>query len=58
MDNEVESETIKSLKNEYGVQVIKLNSLSTLSADDRKDKQDYVSIMMENINSIKLEVND
>jgi len=58
MDNEAESETIKSLKNEYGIQVIKLNSLSTLSADDRKDKQDYVSIMMENINSIKLEVND
>lgn len=57
-DNEEENETIKSLKDEYGVQTVSLNSLSTLSAEDRKDKKDYVSIMMDNINSIKLEVNN
>lgn len=58
MDDEEESETIKSFKDAYGVQTVKLNSLSTLSASDRKDKKDYISIMMDNINSIKLEVND
>lgn len=58
LDNEEENETIKSLKSSYNVQTIKLNSLSTLSASDRKDKKDYISIMMDNINSIKLEVNN
>lgn len=58
MDNEEESDTIKSLKEAYEVQIVRLNSLSTLSASDRKDKKDYISIMMDNINSIKLEVND
>lgn len=58
MDDEEESETIKSLKDAYGIQTVKLNSLSTLSASDRKDKKDYISIMMDNINSIKLEVNN
>lgn len=58
MDDEEESETIKSLKDAYGIQTVKLNSLSTLNASDRKDKKDYISIMMDNINSIKLEVND
>ena len=53
-----ENETIKALKEEYDVQTLSLNSLSTLSAEDRKDKKDYVSIMMDNINSIKLEVNN
>ena len=57
-DDEEENETIKTLKNEYGVQTVSLNSLSTLNAEDRKDKKDYVSIMMDNINSIKLEVNN
>lgn len=56
-DNEEESELIKELKNTYGVQTVSLNSLTTISASDRKDKKDYLSIMLDNINSIKLEVN-
>lgn len=56
-DNEEENNTIKTLKNTYNIQTISLNSLATLSASDRKDKKDYISIMMDNINSIKLEVN-
>lgn len=58
MDDEKESETIKTLTNNNNVQIARLSSLSTLSATDRKDKKDYVSIMMDNINSIKLEVNN
>ncbi len=57
-DNEEENSTIKSLKETYGFNTIKLNTISTLDASDRKNKEDYISIMMENINSIKLEVNN
>jgi len=57
-NNEDESELIKSLRESYGVQVVKLNTLSTLSASDRKDKKDYITITNDNINSIKLEVNN
>lgn len=56
-DNEEESELIKELKETYEVQTVSLNTLSTLNATDRKDKKDYLSIMLDNINSIKLEVN-
>ncbi len=58
IDDEEETDTIKKLKEEYNVQILRLNSLSTLSADNRKNKKDYVSIMNDNINSIKLEVNN
>ena len=57
-DNEEENNTIKDLKNNYEFKTVSLNTISTLSASDRKDKKDYISIMMDNINSIKLEVND
>lgn len=57
-DNEPETELIKELKGiNSSLQVTSLNSLNTLSANDRKDKKDYLSIMYDNINSIKLEVN-
>lgn len=57
-DNEELNNTIKELKDTYNIQTISLNTLSTLNASDRKDKKDYISIMMDNINSIKLEVNN
>ncbi|HIU40150.1 MAG TPA: zinc ABC transporter substrate-binding protein [Candidatus Aphodocola excrementigallinarum] len=58
-DDEEENETIKKLKNSYSnIQTVSLNTISTLSATQRKDKIDYMSIMQDNINSIKLEVND
>ncbi len=58
MDDEEENNTIKNLKEAYGFTTVSLNSLSTLNADDRKDKKDYITIMQDNINSIKLEVNE
>lgn len=54
-DNEEESELIKELKNTYNVSTVSLNSLSTLKNEDRIERKDYISIMYENINSIKLE---
>ena len=56
-DNEKPNNTIKELQKSYEFTTVSLNSLSTLSASDRKDKKDYMSIMNDNINSIKLEVN-
>lgn len=57
-DNEKENSTIESLKKNYEFTTVKLNTISTLNADERKNKEDYISIMMNNINSIKLEVNE
>ena len=57
-DNEEENNTIKSLKEKYKFTTVSLNSLSNLSSQDRLDNKNYESIMNENINSIKLEVND
>lgn len=58
MDDEKENDTIKKLKESYSFTTVSLNSLSTLNANDRKDKKDYMTIMQDNINSIKLEVNE
>lgn len=55
-DNEEENNTIKTLHNSYEFTIARLNTLSNLTASERKDKKDYESIMMDNINSIKLEV--
>lgn len=57
-DDEEASDTIKNLVDTYSLSTVSLNSLSTLNATDRKDKKDYISIMEDNINSIKLEVNN
>ena len=57
-DNEEPNKTIANLKEKYKIQTVSLNSLSTLSASERKDKKNYINIMMDNINSIKLEVNN
>ena len=57
-DNEEPNKTIANLKEKYKIQTVRLNSLSTLSASERKDKKNYINIMMDNINSIKLEVNN
>ena len=57
-DNESANETIKKIVNDYKLTTISLNTLSTISTNDRKDKKDYLTIMYDNINSIKLEVNN
>lgn len=57
-DNENTNETIKKIVNDYKLTTVSLNTLSTISTNDRKDKKDYLSIMYDNINSIKLEVNN
>lgn len=53
-DNEEESDLIKQLKNDYKVQTISLNTISS----DNNDDKDYISYMNENINAIKLETSE
>lgn len=57
VDNEAETDTIKSLKEEFGLEIISLDSLSTLKAEDRMNNKDYITIMESNISSIRLETN-
>jgi len=49
-------DTLKSIIDSTGVNKIELNSLSSLSDNDRSSKKDYISISLENINSLKQEI--
>ena len=57
-DNEEKSELINDLESNYGAKVISLNSISTLTAEQRVNDIDYMSLMKENIGFIKLETNE
>ena len=57
IDNEEETDIIKNLKEEFGLEIVSLDSLSTLKAEDRMNNKDYISIMQNNISSIRLEIN-
>ncbi len=51
-----ETETIKKLNDTYKTKSVTFKSLSTITAEDRNDKKDYISIMKENIDLIRQEV--
>lgn len=57
-DNEEKSELIAELESNYGAKVTSLNSISTLTAEQRANDIDYMSLMKENIGFIKLETNE
>lgn len=44
---------IEELKEKYNVNIIELNTLYTLSEDDRKNGKDYLSLMNENLQLLK-----
>lgn len=51
------NDTIKNIKAEYpSVETIEIDMLNTISTEDRNDKKDYVTIMYENIESLKKEL--
>ena len=56
LSSDEETETIKKLNETYKTELAIFDSLSTIKADDRNDKKDYITIMKENINLIKEEV--
>lgn len=47
------NQNISDLKTKYKVEVIELNNLYTLTADDRKNNNDYFSIMYNNLELLK-----
>ena len=56
-NNEEENSTIKSIKQSYpNVGILKLNTLNTISAQDKANKKDYISIMYDNIDNLKKEL--
>lgn len=56
-NNEEENSTIKSIKQSYpNVGILKLNTLNTISAQDKANKKDYISIMYNNIDNLKKEL--
>ena len=56
-NNEEENSTIKSIKQSYpNVEILKLNTLNTISAQDKANKKDYISIMYDNIDNLKKEL--
>lgn len=55
--NEEENSTIKSIKQSYpSIEVLKLNTLNTISAQDKANKKDYISIMYDNVDNLKKEL--
>lgn len=55
--NEEENSTIKSIKQSYpSIEILKLNTLNTISAQDKANKKDYISIMYDNVDNLKKEL--
>lgn len=56
--NEEANNTIKSIQKETGIQLVTLHSLSNLSETERKENEDYITLMNENIELLKNELYD
>lgn len=53
IEGEEKSETINNIINETKVSTLTLNSLSTITAKQRQDNEDYITIMRDNIQALK-----
>lgn len=47
------NQNINDLKNKYNIEIIELNSLYTITEDDRKNNNDYLTIMYSNLELLK-----
>ena len=47
---------ILSFKDNYKLEVLKVNDLSNLSENDRKNNRDYISVMNDNIDLLRKEI--
>lgn len=54
--NENESDIVKTFTKDYKLQTVILNDLSNLSDNDRKNNKDYISVMNDNIDSLRKEI--
>ena len=53
LDHDEENETLKSIMNNNKVEIIKLETLDTITDDERDNKVNYINIMNKNIDLIK-----
>lgn len=51
-----ESKTMKDLKDSYSIKYLEIDTLNNLSADDKTNNKDYITIMNENIDKLKEEL--
>ena len=57
MDDEEETDIIKSIKQEYpNIEILYIDSLNNISTKDKNEGKDYISIMNENIDKFKQEL--
>lgn len=55
--NEEENNTIKNIKESYpNIEILKLDTLNTISSENKANKKDYISVMYENIDNLKKEL--
>lgn len=52
------SETVQSIKNATGVAILELNTISNLTDEQRKNKENYISLLNDNIELLKQELYD
>ena len=53
---ENESNTLKELKKKYEVKALEIDTLNNISADNKNDNQNYITIMNQNIDNLKEEL--
>lgn len=56
IDEESVNDTIKNIQEEYEITILKLNDLNNLTEEDRKNNNDYFTLMYSNLDAIKEEL--
>ena len=51
-----ETKTMKNLKDTYGIEYLKIDTLNNLSEENKENNKDYITIMNENIDNLKEEL--
>lgn len=54
--NEEVNKTIKKIQNETNVKLLEINTLTNINEEERNNKQNYITIMNDNIETIKQEL--
>ena len=57
-EGEEENDTIKSLVEETGVETLTLKTLSNMTEEESENNQDYITLMNQNIETLKQELYD
>ena len=50
------NDTVMNIKNQTGVEIVELNTINNLTDEQRKNKEDYISLLNENIDLFKNEL--